>query len=291
MSEIGDLGRAIGAIAERVGPSVVAIGERWRGGAGVVIAQDRVVTNAHNVGEEGATVTFADGRAEQARLLGADEDGDLAVLEVSTGSTPVLAPGADEDPVIGTPVVALGRAGDGGTRVTLGFVSSVGRAFRGPRGRRVSGAIEHTAPLMPGSSGGPIVDTDGRLLGVNTNRLGNGFYLALPTDAALMERLAALGRGETPSRRHLGVGLAPGHAARRLRRAVGLPERDGVLVRFVEDDSPAASAGIQQGDLIVAVGDHAITDADDLFEALGGDGPLAITLVRGTDERTVEVPA
>jgi serine protease Do len=291
MSGITGLGSAIGTVAEHVGPAVVGVGERWRGGCGVVIGQDRVVTNAHNVGEDGASVTFADGRTERARLVGIDPDGDLAVLEAPTGDAPALALGGGAVPSIGTPVVAIARAGDGGTRATLGFVSSVGRDFRGPRGRRVSGAIEHTAPLAPGSSGGPIVDLDGALLGLNTNRLDGGFYLALPTDTTLAERLAALGRGETPRRRRLGVGLAPAHAARRMRRAVGLPERDGALVRFVEDDSPAARAGIEQGDLIVAVGDRPIGDADDLFEALAGEGVLAITLVRGADERTVEVAA
>jgi serine protease Do len=135
------------------------------------------------------------------------------------------------------------------------------------------------------------VSLDGQLLGINTNRLEGGFYLALPADGALVERLAALGRGEAPRRRRLGVALAPGHAARRMRRAVGLPERDGALVRFVEDDSPAARAGIAQGDLIVGVGGHPVRDADDLFEALTGEGPISLTLVRGTEERTVEVAA
>ena len=79
--------------------------------------------------------------------------------------------------------------------------------------------------------------------------------------------------------------------ARHLRRAVGLPDRDGLLVRDVEDDSPAAKAGIAEGDLLVAVGGKAIGNADDLYDALAGDGPLEITLVRGADERTVTVPA
>jgi serine protease Do len=155
----------------------------------------------------------------------------------------------------------------------------------------VAGAVEHTAPLMPGSSGGPVVDLDGRLLGINTNRLGNGFYLAIAADAALRDKVTALGRGESPTRRRLGVGLAPSHVARRLRHAVGLPERDGLLVREVEDDSPAAKAGIAEGDLIVAVGTTPITSADDLFDALAGDGALEITLVRGADELKVTVPS
>ncbi len=290
MTALADLGREIGEIAERIGPSVVGIGNRWRGGSGVVIGKDRVLTNAHNLHGDEVSVTFADGRTVEAKPLGVDTDGDLAVLQVETSDAPLLELGTDA-PGVGTPVVALGNPNGHGPRVTLGFVSGTGRTFRGPRGRRVADAVEHTAPLMPGSSGGPIVSLDGRLLGINTNRIGHGFYQAIATDAAVATRVAALDRGESPTRRRLGVGLAPAHVARRLRRAVGLPERDGLLVREVEDDSAAAAAGIAEGDLIVAVGERQIISADDLFDALGTDGALEITLVRGADELTVTVPA
>ncbi|HET8777690.1 MAG TPA: trypsin-like peptidase domain-containing protein [Candidatus Limnocylindria bacterium] len=290
MAALADLGREIGEIAETIGPSVVGIGNRWRGGSGVIIGENRILTNAHNLHGDEITVTFADGRTADATVAGVDGDGDLAVLEAPTEGTATLELGADA-PGVGTPVVALGNPNGHGPRVTFGFVSGTGRSFRGPRGRRVAGAVEHTAPLMPGSSGGPVVGLDGRLLGINTNRLGNGFYLAIAADAALRDRVAALGRGEEPRRRRLGVGLAPSHVARRLRRAVGLPERDGLLVREVEDDSPAAKAGIAEGDLIVAVGDREIASADDLFDALGGDGDLRITIVRGAEEQIVTVSA
>lgn len=288
MAALADLGREIGEIAEKVGPSVVGIGNRWRGGSGVVIGENRILTNAHNLHGDEVTVTFADGRSADAKVVGVDGDGDLAVLDAPTNGTAALDLGTDA-PGVGTPVVALGNPNGHGPRVTFGFVSGTGRSFRGPRGRRVAGAVEHTAPLMPGSSGGPVVDLDGRLLGINTNRLGNGFYLAIAADASLRDRVAALGRGEEPKRRRLGVGLAPAHVARRLRRAVGLAERDGLLVREVEDGSPAAKAGIAEGDLIVAVGDREITSADDLFDALGGEGDLRITIVRGAEEQTVTV--
>ena len=290
MTALADLGREIGGIAERVGPSVVGIGNRWRGGSGVVIGENRVLTNAHNLHGDEVAITFADGRTADATVIGADGDGDLAVLETATEGAPALELGTDA-PGVGTPVVALGNPNGHGSRVTLGFVSGTGRSFRGPRGRRVAGAVEHTAPLMPGSSGGPIVGLDGRLLGINTNRIGKGFYQAIAADGALRDRLAARGRGESPTRRRLGVGLAPAHVARRLRRAVGLPERDGLLVREVEDASPAAAAGIAEGDLIVSVGGTAITSADDLFDALAGEGPLEVGIVRGADDLTVTVTA
>lgn len=288
MTSLTDLGREIGDIAERVGPAVVGVGNRWRGGSGVVIGENRVLTNAHNLHGDEVTITFSDGRDAAASVLGIDADGDLAVVAVDTGSVaPIELAGGT--PSIGAPVVALGNPGGRGPRVTLGFVSGVDRSFRGPRGRRVAGAVEHTAPMLPGSSGGPVVDLDGRMVGINTNRIGHGFYQAIGAGDGLAERIAALGRGETPQRRRLGVGLAPAHVARQLRRAVGLPERDGLLVRKVEDDSPAAGAGIAEGDLIVGVGKAAIATADDLFDALAGSGPLELTLVRGADELKVTV--
>ena len=96
---------------------------------------------------------------------------------------------------------ALSNPGGRGLRVTFGFVSGIDRTFRGPRGLRITGSLEHTAPLLPGSSGGPVLDAEGQLLGINTNRLGEGFYLAIPADEALRGRVDALARGESVRRR------------------------------------------------------------------------------------------
>jgi serine protease Do len=294
MGPINDLGAAIATIADKAGASTVGIGNRWRGGSGVVVEAGKVLTNAHNLHGDEVRVFFPDGREAEGKILGADGDGDLAVIGVETGESPAIAWGDGSSLGIGSPVVALGNPAGAGLRVTFGFVSGVNRAFRGPRGRRVAGAVEHTAPLLPGSSGGPIVDGEGALLGINTNRLGSGFYQAIAADAGLHERVSALGRGEAPKRRRLGLGLAPSHVARQLRRAVGLDERDGLLVRDVEDDGPAAKAGIAEGDLIVAAGGRSVTSADDLFDAMSAvaaDAPLEVTVVRGTEERTVTIAA
>jgi serine protease Do len=293
MGPIEDLGKAINGIAEGAGRSTVGIGNRWRGGSGVVVESGKVLTNAHNLHGDEVRISFADGREADGKVLGADGDGDLAVIGVETGESPAIGWGDGSALTIGAPVVAIGNPAGQGVRVTLGFVSGVNRAFRGPRGRRVAGAVEHTAPLLPGSSGGPIVDSAGNLLGINTNRLGSGFYQAIATDAGLKDRVAALGRGEAPKRRRLGVGLAPSQVARHLRRAVGLDERDGLLVRDVEEGSPADKAGIAEGDLIVGAAGKPVTSADDLFEALGSlaaDAALDLTLLRGTEERTVTIP-
>jgi len=294
MGPLEQLGQAIAEVAAHVGPSTVGVGSRWRGGSGIVLEKGRVLTNAHNLHGDEMHVYFADGREATGTVRGVDPDGDLAVIDVDTGDAAPLAWGDGTALVIGAPVIAVGNPSGQGLRVTAGFVSGIGRSFRGPRGRRVGGAVEHTAALMPGSSGGPIVDVEGRLLGINTNRLGSGFYLAIAAGEALRAKVDALGRGEAPSRRRLGVGLAPSHVAQQLRRAVGLPERAGLLVREVEEGSPAERAGIAEGDLIVEAGGRAIGSADDLYDALGATATneaIPVTIVRGTEERSVSVPA
>lgn len=287
MATLDELETSFSSVLDKVGPSVVRLGG-WRGGAGVVVGNGTILTNAHNVRGNSTTVTFADGHQADAQLAGVDVDGDLAVLTVDTGSAPAVD-WSDRSATIGTAIFALTTNGSG-TRATFGFVSSVARSFRGPRGRRISGSIEHTAPLAPGSSGSPLVDRDGKLIGLNTNRVGDGFYLALPADEALKNRIASLGRGESAERPMLGVGIAPSWVANRMRRAVGLPPRDGVLVREVEEGSAAASAGIREGDMIVEVGGRAIVEPDDVYDALGtvsANGSLQVKLVRGAEELTV----
>ncbi|MFL5750002.1 MAG: S1C family serine protease [Chloroflexota bacterium] len=289
MSSLDDLSRALTSLTSTISPSVVGIGSRLRG-SGVVAAEGQVLTNAHNVRGDEVTVTFAGGRTATGTVAGIDVDGDLAVIAVdTTGATPIdWADG--EGPAIGSVIFGAAATPGGGARVTFGTVSGIERSFRGPGGRQIGGSIEHTAPLAPGSSGGPLLDADGRLVGLNTNRIGEGFYLALPADAALRSRVESLGRGESVSRPRLGIAVAPARVARHLRRSVGLPERDGILVREVEDDGPAAQAGIRGGDLIVEIAGTPVTEPDQLQELIANTPmPFAVKLVRGTDERTVSV--
>ena len=291
MAILDEIQENIARLADGAGSSVVGIGQRWGAGSGIVLGEGRVLTNAHNVRGDEVTVTFAGGRTAQGTVVARDIDSDVAVIDTDTSGASVL-PWADGTTAsIGMPVFALSNPGGRGLRVTFGFVSGVDRAFRGPRGRRITGSVEHTAPLLPGSSGGPIVNAAGQLLGINTNRLGEGFYLAMPADEALRGRIDELGRGEFATPPQLGVAIAPGHVARRMRRAVGLPELDGLLVRDVVDESPAARAGLASGDMIVAVGGQPVRTVDDLYDALqaAGTGTIELNLVRGTEERTVQV--
>ena len=288
MSAVQQIEGLIQGVASEVGPRVVGVG---RFGSGVVIGEGTILTNAHVVRSEDVRISFADGRTETGTVAGLDADGDVAVISAATGGIEPIewAPG---EPAVGTALVALANPGGRGLRVTLGFVSSARQRFRGPRGRRVRSSLEHTAPLPRGSSGSPVVDTEGLLLGVNTLRLEGGLIVAIAADADLREHVQALARGEAPSRAMLGLALAPPRVARRLRTAVGLPALDGLLVRGVVEDGPAERAGIEQGDLIVGVSGSAIAGVDDLYDQLdhrsSGD-TIDIELVRGTDERKVKV--
>jgi serine protease Do len=289
MTIFDEIQASIARLAENAGPSVAGIGQRWGIGSGIVLGEGRVLTNAHNVRGSQATVTFADGRTAEGTVTGHDIDGDLAVIEADTGQAAAL-PWATAAPAIGTPVFALSNPGGRGLRVTFGTVSGIDRTFRGPRGLRITGTLEHTAPLLPGSSGGPVLDAQGQLLGINTNRLGEGFYLAIPADEALRGRVDALARGESVRAPQLGIAITPGHVARRLRRAVGLPDTEGLLIRGVAEDSPAARAGLASGDLIVAAAGQPVRTVDDLSGALRAAGEtIDLTVLRGTEERSIQV--
>ncbi len=286
-----DVGATVASVVDRVGPATVGLGRGWGRGSGVVIGPDRVATCAHALRGDGATVSFADGRQEAGRVTAADPDLDLAVLDVRTAGIAPVAWAEGPLPPIGAPIVALGDPGGRGLRATPGFVSAAGRTFRGPRGRARVEAIEHTAPLPRGASGGPLLDLEARLLGWNALRLDGGLILAVAAPP-VRGRVEALAAGEVPDRVTLGVAVVPPRVARRLRRAVGMEPREGLLVRAVEAGGPADAAGFTRGDLIVAAGGAPVARVDALYAALDAIGPggrLVLGVVRGDDEREVVV--
>lgn len=293
MNALEELEQTIGRVAETVGPAVVGIGRGWHTGSGVIVAEGRLLTSARNVPADDATVSLSDGRSVPARVVGRDGELDVAVLAADTGDLAGVEWTPEENAGgIGTAAVALANPGGRGLRATLGFVSATGRSFRGARGRRIRGCIEHSAPLPRGSAGGPLVDATGRLLGLNTVRLGEGLILAIPADTGLRQRVDALWHGQVPTPVRLGVAVASPYVARRLRRAVGLPEADGVLVHSVQESSAAERAGLEQGDLIVAAGDRPIDGVEALYESLDRVEPgetLTLRILRGVEERQLTV--
>src|SRR6476469_2410501 len=228
MGALDELQQTVTSVAAAARSGIVRIDGGWRGASGVVVGDGTVLTNAHNVHGDEIGLVFADGRSVEGTLAGVDADSDLAVITADTAGAMPIPWAPDGSVTIGLPVFAATATSDD-VRVTWGLVSSVSRAFRGPRGRRIRGSIEHTAPMAPGSPGSALLDAQGRLIGLNTNRVDGGFYLALPTDAALRTRVDALAQGKSPAPPRLGVAIAPSWAASRMRRAVGLPERDGLL--------------------------------------------------------------
>ncbi len=286
-SPLADLSAAARAAAAVAGPATVAIGRHSRG-TGVVVAPGRVLTNAHNLRDRTTQVTFAEGRTAQGRVAGTDPDHDLVALDVDTADIAPLA-FAEGELAEGDPVFAVART-PRGQRVTFGLVSAVDRAFRGPRGRRVKGAVEHTAALARGSSGGPLVNAEGQIVAINTHRLGEGFYLAQPADADLRRRVERLAGGADLGGRRLGVAIVAAEESARMRRQVGLPDRSGLLVAGVVEGSPASEAGLDEGDLIVSVGGAPVTSVDDVWDALDAAGDtVELEVVRGTETRTVSV--
>ena len=226
-------------------------------------------------------------------MAGADADLDIGVVEVDTGDAPAVTwePDAVGKLTIGAPVLALSNPGGHGLRVTFGLVSATGRSFRGPRGRRIPGSIEHTAPLPRGSSGGPLVDPEGRLLGLNAVRREGGLILAVPAD----ETLHRARRSARPRR-----GRRAPAPRRRARPPARRPQdaRRGRPARTATGCSSAASStaprprppASQRGDLLIAAGDTPLTSADDLFEALDpATDTLTLRVLRGTEERDVEI--
>lgn len=289
MGVIDELGDVVRTTREAVGPSVVAIGRHGRG-SGFVVAPGRVLTNAHNLRDQTTLVRFGDGRAVQGSIIGSDVDGDLVVLDVDTADSAPLA--WSDEPVAPGDVVVAVTAGRHQRRSAWGQVTAIEAGFRGPRGRPIVGAIEHATPCGPGSSGAPVLDRTGRVIGINTHRLEYGFYLARAVDQPLRDAVAAMAEGRRFERLRLGVALAPAEVAARLRRSVGLDERAGLLVRGVVEGSPAEAAGIGEGDLLVRAGDRDLTAPDDLFAVLATvqpGGELVVSVVRGSAAADVTV--
>ena len=287
---LDELETTVRAISDAAAASVVTIGRNGRG-TGFVVGANLVLTSAHNLRDRSVSVSFADGRTEQGAVHGVDVDGDLAVVAVPAGSASVLELGDAAAGVgVGSVVVALGRGGHR-ARSSVGFVSGVGQSFRGPRGRTITGSIEHTAPISRGASGGPVFDRSRRVVAVNTHRSGDGFYLARAVDDVFRARLAELLEGRSPERRTLGIALAPADVAATMRRAVGLPERAGLLVRGVEEGGPAGRAGVQVGDLLVAADGREVRSIDDLTAALDRVTGVSVDIgvVRGVDDLVLHV--
>jgi S1-C subfamily serine protease len=303
--------RAVVHAVDSVGPAVVKVdvirktrnanGNRGHaepekgGGSGFVFADDGLIlTNSHVVADAAAlTVALPDGRRSDADLVGHDPDTDLAVLKISAPELSVARLGDSSRLRPGQLVVAVGNPYGLQHTVTAGVVSALGRSLRSTSGRLIDNVIQTDAALNPGNSGGPLVTTDGDVVGVNTAMImgGQGLSFAVPINSARVVIPALLREGRV-RRSYLGVAVQDVPLLRRVVRYFHLPAETGVLVVSLEPDGPAARAGVREGDILVECAGEPVSGADDLHRRLTVERigrRLPVGVIRGTERLTLEV--
>ena len=299
--------RAVVKVVETVGPAVVSITAGWRmrreeaergAGSGVLIAPDGyILTNSHVVHRANRLeATLMDGRTLAAEVVGEDPAADLAVIRVHVPvQLPYAALGESVSLRVGQLVIAIGNPLGFQSTVSTGVVSSTGRFWRSAEGRLIENIVQHTAPLNPGNSGGPLVDSKGHIVGINTAIIlgAQGISFAIPSDTAKWVVSQILTHGRV-RRGYLGIAGRQRPLDRWLAELHNLTHTEAVEVMVVEPGSPAAQAGLSEGDLIASISDRAVTSVDDLHRFLAEwpiACPVTVTVIRGLDKlRLVVVP-
>jgi S1-C subfamily serine protease len=286
---------AVTSAVDIVAPAVVRIESGRGGGSGFVFAPDGlIITNAHVVeGGERPVVALPDGRSCTASLIGSDPDTDLAVLKISAPDLQVIAIGDSRRLRVGQIVIAVGNPFGFQHTVTAGVVSATGRSLRSRTGRLMSGLVQTDAALNPGNSGGPLVDTRGEVIGINTAVIvpaqGISFAVSAETARLVVPQLLREGRVR---RSYLGIAAQDVPLPRRLVRHHRLAADAGVLVTEVVAGGPAARAGVRDGDLLVSFDGDTVERTDDLHRLLTGDQvdrSVPLQLLRGTDLVTLSI--
>ena len=293
--------KAVVHAAEEVGPSVVNIevrrrdGHRQGSGSGFVITPDGfVLTNSHVVhGADRVEVTLADGRRPDAQVIGDDPDSDLAVVRVFAPRLNPVRLGQSKEIRVGQVAIAIGNPYGFQCTVTAGVVSALGRSFRANTGRLIDDIVQTDAALNPGNSGGPLVNSRGEVIGVNTAVIlpAQGICFAIGIDTAKYVAGWLIKEGKI-RRSYIGVGGQNVPLHRRLVRHHQLRATNGVLVISVAPDSPAQYAGLREGDLMIEYNDQPIPSIDALHKLLTGDqiGLAArLTVLRGTEKMTLTI--
>jgi S1-C subfamily serine protease len=306
--------RAVTGAVERVSPSLVNIEvhqsagrsrsgeerERRGGGSGFVFTPDGLIlTNSHVVHDaRRIEVTLSDGRRMPATAIGDDPASDLAVIRIEQASVDepgltAAALGDSQQLRVGQLVVALGSPYGFQSTVTAGVVSALGRSLRSYSGRLIDDVIQTDAALNPGNSGGPLVDSAGRVVGVNTATIlpaqGICFAIGINTAKFVASRLLRDGRIR---RSFIGVSAQTVPVHRRVVRFYDLPKESGALVLSVEENSPAKRAGLRDGDIIVALEGKPVAGVDDLHRLLAdirAGANCSLTVLRHTDKLDLKI--
>lgn len=292
--------RAVVGVVESVGPAVVSIARRGpRGpsgaGSGVAFTPDGyVLTNAHvAAGARELELGFTDGTTSRAHVVGFDHATDLAVVRTREPAPKHASFGDSARLKVGQLVVAIGNPLGFSSTVSAGVVSALGRTMRARDGRAMEGIIQSDVALNPGNSGGPLVDSRGRVVGVNTAIIlgAQGLSFSVPVDTAkwVVAELMTTGRVR---RGWLGISAQNRPLSRELARRLGLSHASGVEVSGFDDRGPAAKSGLRTGDLVVRIGTQRVETVDDVHRVLGrwrqaSDGPLELEVVR--DQKLVHL--
>jgi S1-C subfamily serine protease len=297
--------RAVITVVDAVGPSIVSISTGTRSknsepeaggaGSGVIIAPDGyVLTNDHVVhGSKSLVVSLTNGTTHEATMVGSDPATDLAVIRADGANLPFATLGESASLRVGQLVIAIGNPFGFQSTVSTGVVSALGRALRSREGRLIENVIQHTAPLNPGNSGGPLVDSRGRIVGLNTAIImgAQGIGFSIPSDTAkwVVSQLLTLGRVR---RGYLGIAAQQRPLSRRMARFFNLTQVSAVEVLSVTHDGPAAQGGMRKGDLIVAMNGTDITTVD-LLQKFLADWPIAkpvkVSVLRAQDRLEIDV--
>jgi S1-C subfamily serine protease len=264
--------RVVIRVAEKLRPAVVNLrGRRGGEGSGVLFTPDGfLLTNAHVVGDnERVRVRLTDGREMSGRLVGADPWTDLAVVQAEANGLPFGDLGDSNRLRVGQLVVAIGSPLGFESTVTAGVVSALGRTLRSITGHLVDNIIQTDAALNPGNSGGPLSDSSGRVIGINTAviRPAQGICFAIPVNMAkhILPQLMQFGR---VTRGYLGLHGRNVPIPRSISRQHELPNTSGVQVAAIETGAPADQAGLVEGDIIVRLGEQPVSSIDDLHKLL-----------------------
>lgn len=283
------LSRSMADAVEKAGAATVLVDARRRYPAsGIAIAPDRILTADHVVErDEDIRIVLADGSQLSASVAGRDPGSDLALLRLERGAA-TAAEQAVQEARIGQLVLALGRPSREGIQASLGVVSAIGGPVRSGRGGLLERYIRTDAIPYPGFSGGPLVDSDGRVVGLNTSGLGRGASLAIPAALAwsIAENLAQHGHIR---RGYLGVRSQPVGIPSAQQRALGRDQASGLLLVGVEEGSPAEAGGLIVGDIIVGLNERPVVDPDELAAGLVGEvvgKPTPVEILRG-GQRTI----
>lgn len=292
--------QAVVSVVNAVSPSVIGVatlrddGPTGSGSGFLITPDGYAVTNSHVVaGRSRLRATTADGDRLSADVIGDDPSTDLALIRIGSRDLPFVEIGDSDALRVGQLAIAIGDPFGFQSTVSTGVVSALGRAMRGHDGRLIENIIQHTAPLNPGNSGGPLVDWKGRVIGINTAIIAwaQGLGFAVPANTAKWVIGEILGHGRV-RRRQLGLTASVTRLSRRMVRELDLVSDLAVEVVAVLPDSPAASAGIGPGDLIVALQGRVVATVDDLHRLLTVlplDQPLCVTIVRGGHHRELVV--